>query len=246
VTSAVFCSALALPSFWGGSSIVSAWILTLDRTLRIGLNPLQVCELPSSLMIDSSSDIALPDLAGGNAAAWRDAYPALYRELWIVLTARLRSGFGVDVEDLIVEIITEEIMPGLSARTTESFAKLRTFGELLALGRTIAARRAVDVIRRVMRRKEEALPEDWDHLLGTTDPDLEADHEDFWRWARLLKPPKPELFSDYFIGGLNYREIAEARGLAVGVVCCHFKRGLDELRRLMRPETKMESKGGRP
>jgi DNA-directed RNA polymerase specialized sigma24 family protein len=197
-------------------------------------------------MTDSSPDIPLPDLAGGDAAAWRDAYPALYRELWIVLSARLRPGFGVDVEDMIVEIITEEIMPGLQARATESFAKLRTFGDLLALGRTIAARRAVDVIRRVMRRKEEALPEDWDHLLGTTDPDLEADHEDFWRWARLLKPPKPELFSDYFIGGLNYREIAEARGLAVGVVCCHFKRGLDELRRLMRPETKMESKGGRP
>ena len=185
------------------------------------------------MMNDGFPHISLDALARNDEAAWNTAYPILYREIWIVLKARLRPGFGIDPEDLAVEIITEVIMPGLRDRHSDSFERVQTFEGLLKMAKSIAARRAVDAIRGIMRKKEDALPEGWEQLIGAEEAVIDSNHEGFWQRVSRLKPPKPELFADYFIGGMSYLEIAKLREMALGTVCSHFKRGLDQLRREM-------------
>lgn len=198
--------------------------LTLEQRMR-RVTRMEMNDLP---------EISLNELALGDDRAWRTSYPVLYREIMITLRSRLRAGFGIDLEDQVVGIITDELMPGLRDRRTESFQKLRSFGELIAMAKHIAKRRAIDAMRRVSRRGEVPLPEDWDQLLGAEDTDdSDPDNEQFWNLVRVLKPPKPELFEDHFIGGMTYGEIAERRQMVLGTVCCHFKRGFDALRRLL-------------
>lgn len=182
-----------------------------------------------SMMNDDFPHISLDALARNDNAAWNAAYTPLYREIWIVLKARLLPGFGIDLEDLAVAIITDEIMPGLRDRATDSFREMKAFGDLVRVAKKIAACRAVDAIRRVMRKKEDALPEDWENLVGAEEAVIDPNHEGFWRRVNRLKPPKPGLFADYFIGGMSYPEIAKKWAMPIGTVCSHFKRGLDEL-----------------
>lgn len=192
--------------------------------------------------MDPSPSIRLSDLARGDEAAWKAAYPELYRQAWIVAKARLRSGLGVDIEGLASSVIADEVMPGLKKMSAQSFKDLRNFDDLIRLVRKIAAYRAISQIRWVQRRKEEEMPEDWD-LPQTVETGQDHGNEDFWLLVGTLKPPKPELFADYFLGDLKYPEIAEKHSMPLGSVCSHFKRGLDELRARLTKRTVDKERG---
>jgi len=181
-----------------------------------------------------SPEISLEALAAGDDAAWNVAFLPLYQAIWSVLRARVLPGLGVDLEERATTIITDEIMPGLKSRRTDSFRDLRDFRGLLNLARVIAARRSIDLIRKVIRRGEEALPEGWEDFVGAAEvKDGAEDLGEFLRLVNQLNPPKPELFTDHFVGEMTYEEIAAKHQMPLGTVCSHFSRGFKQLKKLL-------------
>lgn len=189
-----------------------------------------------AMSADEFPEISLEALGRGDEAAWHEAHPVLFREAWITARGAMLPGFGIDAEDLAQQVITDEVMPGLRRPRQGSFQMIRTFADLVRLTKAITKLRAIDMIRKARRRREDALPEAWENLLGGTDDPADPNHETFWRLVGRLKPPKPELFADHYIGGLGYTEISEQRSMPLGTVCSHMKRGHDVLRRLLENE----------
>jgi hypothetical protein len=177
--------------------------------------------------------ILLDDLAGNCPQAWDRASGPLYNAVHGVLRKCLLPGLGVDPENVAADIIALEIYPGLRDRR-DSFAKIHDFEHLLNLAKRIARLRAIDTIRKAKRRGESALPEGWEDLLchptneGGDDGGDSLDR--FFALIFRLKPPKPDLFIDHFIGELKYEEIARKHGLSLGTVCSHFSRGFKQIR----------------
>lgn len=189
------------------------------------------CAVPEVMGEEDAKPVSLNALAAGDEREWERAYQPLYDAIYPVLRAKVQSAFGVDWEDLVIQIITREIMPKLQTRDTDSFRQLRTFEDLLRLSKSMADKRGIDLIRKVQRKKEDALPEEWEQ--GGTEPDSTAeDLESFRYQVNTLKPPKPEMFELHFVHGHTYDEIAEIKGTTVGNVCSHFYRGFKELRKL--------------
>ncbi len=184
-------------------------------------------------------DVEVQRLADGDRDAWNRVYAPLFGEILKVLKSRVRSGLGVDWEGAAADIIVKDLMPGLRDRTGK-FADLRTVEDLHRFARVVAARRAIDLIRRISRRGEGELPEDFEQRMGGTDPNWPGLDEEFEALIGELDPPKPELFRDYFQTGLTYQEISDAREMALGTVCSHFYRGLKQLRSIL------ESRGRAP
>ena len=190
-------------------------------------------------------DEFLHRLAEGDEEAWREAYPVLYREILSVLRARVQAGHGLDLEAKAADIIVREMMPALKERRL-SYGMLKNFEELRAMGRTIACRRSVDMIRRAQRRKEDDLPENHEQILPK-DESAHREIESLERFEELigrLKPPKPELFRDHFYAGMTYQEISDLRGIPLGAVCSHFYRGFKALRNELNNDDTQNGEGG--
>lgn len=178
----------------------------------------------------------LDDLAENCPRAWDRASGPLYSAVFGVLKKCLLPGLGVDPENIAADIIAREIYPGLRDRK-DSFAKVNDFEHLLNLAKRIARLRAIDTIRSVKRRGESTLPEGWEDRRGGVGGDEDDDGAEsldrFYALIFRLKPPKPDLFIDYFIGDLKYEEIARKHGLSLGTVCSHFSRGFKQIRGLL-------------
>ena len=181
---------------------------------------------------DVDSPTLIPGLRERDNASWALAYGPLFHTIQRILYHQVRADLGADLENEACHIITDEIMRGLEAG---KWPDLRSFSELSALASRMANLRGIDLVRRLGRKRESALPEGWEDILGSVLDGGQEGEEVFEQTIRQLDPPpkRPELFRDYFVKGATYQEIADAHEMTVGVVCSHFFRGLAKLRQLM-------------
>lgn len=186
-------------------------------------------------MDETEELISMDDLRKGCPIAWNQAYPRLYRAIYGVLKSMVRPGPGLDLEDIASELIANEILPDFR-EVAGAFADANDFRHLLNLAKKAAYFRAKDAIRRSGRRKESALPENWEEFLGGTHEDpfkAEEGLDKFHSLISILKPPKPDLFEDHFIRNLKYEEISKERKMPLNTVCSHFSRGKKQIRKFL-------------
>ncbi|MCB1211464.1 MAG: hypothetical protein KDK97_19215 [Verrucomicrobiales bacterium] len=182
--------------------------------------------------MDSDSAISIADLRANDPLAWQGAY----RFLWQAALSSIYATLGpvrADAENIAADLLSREIVPGIFRPRTDSFNQISSFDDLLAMTRSIARSRAIDFIRRSVRRPEvlvDELPESPADSTDAAPADLMAAVQ------HHLQPPDPELFHDRFVLGLTTREIAAQRGMSHGTVVSRFARALEKLRHLLREE----------
>lgn len=135
-----------------------------------------------------------------------------------------------EAEDVVQEAFTE--LWQKADRFDRSRASAATFIGL------IARRRSIDWLRRKGRRPQaEPLPEDFDQKLTAADPHRRSvDSENLHAALRQLPNEIRDLFNLHFADGLTHHEIADRTGLPLGTVKTRLRRGLIEMRALMRAD----------
>jgi len=181
-----------------------------------------------------TSDACIPIelLRANDAKQWNAAYPHLWRAS--LGTVHRVLGLGIaDAENIASDVLANEIVPGVLSPHTDSFNQISSFDDLLVMTRSISRNRAIDFIRRSVRRPELLIDE-------VPETPLEQGHKAPAELMEVvlqhLQPPDPELFHDRFVLGLTTREIAAQRGMSHGTVVSRFARALEKLRQLLKED----------
>lgn len=135
-----------------------------------------------------------------------------------------------EAEDVVQEAFTE--LWQKADRFDRSRASSATFIGL------IARRRSIDWLRRKGRRLQpDPLPEDFDQkLVSSESSGRSIDSENLHTALKQLPEEIRDLFNLHFADGLTHHEIADRTGLPLGTVKTRLRRGLIEMRALMRSD----------
>lgn len=101
----------------------------------------------------------------------------------------------------------------------------------------LARRRAIDFARRESRRPQfEPMPEAESIPLASTEasPSLSCESQDVRNALKQLPDETQQIFSLHFDEGMTHPEIAERTGLPLGSVKTRLRRGLIEVRNILR------------
>lgn len=145
--------------------------------------------------------------------------------VWSLILHRVKDTGAA--EDLVQEIFTE--IWKCAARYDPAIATESTFISM------IARRRMIDWFRRQERLPAmETLADSPDFPTPEVFPDDGADREMLWQAVGELPPETRRLFVLHFEQGMTHGEIAEETGLPLGSVKTALRRGLIEVRRLLK------------
>lgn len=168
-----------------------------------------------------TTGISLDDLRNDRSAAWSAAYQELWRVAWIAAKRKLPYDSREQLEDLVSSVIGNEIVPQIVSPKQEAFVQARTFDDILNLTSRILGNRAIDEIRKRVRRPGESdidkVPER-ETAINVDDPTAGRAEE-----VHLALSTLDERFrlvvEDFYFHELSTDEIAKKRGRPKGSIC---------------------------
>jgi RNA polymerase sigma factor (sigma-70 family) len=144
----------------------------------------------------------------------------------------------MDIENMESDILAKDVWPAIRRYPEGSFAGISSDLELQRMCVVIGRRRAVDALRRMMRRPEaEILDDGLTNVAAPTNSVVSGEDGDRFEYLlSLLDESKRAMVMDHFVLGYTYEEIAERHGKKIGTVCSEFYRLFKELRRAVSGE----------
>ena len=173
-------------------------------------------------------DEILPRVARREALAMNDCITQFGGLVWSIIRRYVQP--DSEAEDVVQEAFSE--LWQKADRFDRSRASAATFIGL------IARRRSIDWLRRKSRRPElHPLPPDFDEVVSseTAPTNTRVDAENLQGALSKLPDESRELFKLHFSGGLTHAEIADKTGLPLGTIKTRLRRGLIEMRNILRP-----------
>ena len=101
----------------------------------------------------TTSQTSLQQLRANEQKAWEAIYP----DLWRISLAAIRAATGPslsDIENVAAEVIVKTIIPGVLTPNSDSFNQMATLDDLFKMTAAISRNRAIDALRRSIRRPE--------------------------------------------------------------------------------------------
>jgi len=177
---------------------------------------------------DSAVDDILPRVARREPRAMDDCITQFGNLVWTITRRYVQP--DSEAEDVVQEAFTE--LWQKADRFDRSRASSATFIGL------IARRRSIDWLRRKGRRiSADPLPHDFDQKLSSGAPASQSvDSENLHAALKQLPDEIRDLFNLHFADGLTHHEIADRTGIPLGTVKTRLRRGLIEMRALMRSD----------
>lgn len=191
---------------------------------RLRREPVSGTKTENALAMEApteSAEISLDDLRNDRSAAWSAAYQELWRVAWIAAKRKLPYDSREQLEDLVSSVIGNEIVPQIVSPKQEAFVQARTFDDILNLTSRILGNRAIDEIRKRVRRPGESdidkVPER-ETAINVDDPTAGRAEE-----VHLALSTLDERFrlvvEDFYFHELSTDEIAKKRGRPKGSIC---------------------------
>jgi len=169
----------------------------------------------------------LPRVARRDPRSMNDCIAQFGGLVWSIIRRYVQP--DSEAEDVVQEAFAE--LWQKADRFDQSRASAATFIGL------IARRRSIDWLRRKSRRpKLQPLPPDFDELVSAeATPDRACvDAENLQGALSQLSSDARELFNLHFTRGLTHAEIAAQTGLPLGTIKTRLRRGLIDMRALLR------------
>lgn len=176
---------------------------------------------------DDSSDGILEQVARGVETAMDLCIKKYAPLVWSI--ARRHVSNDAAAEDVVQETFTD--LWKSAKRFNAEIASETTFVGMLA------RRRAIDFARRESRRVQfEPMPEadSITHASAEPSPSLSCDGHDIRHALKQLPDETQKIFALHFDEGMTHPEIAERTGLPLGSVKTRLRRGLIEVRNILR------------
>lgn len=150
---------------------------------------------------------------------WERAYEAIWQVAWRSAKRKLPYDSPEQLEDLIAPVLGREIVPQLLKPTQGAFREATSFSDILNLVSRIVSNRAVDEIRRRMRRPESQDISRTSELEFST-VEKEADFAEEVELAiRALDDRFRDVVEDFYFEELTTAEISRKRGRPRGTIC---------------------------
>lgn len=169
----------------------------------------------------------LQRIANGDQEGMRQLIDSYSGLVWSLVRRKIAN--AVDAEDLVQEIFSD-IWKSAHRYNMDMGSEATFIG-------VIARRRVIDAIRKKTRH---AVPVSFDEVVefgsdsnGTADtPDIEIGS--VLEVLQSLKPQRRRVLELSIVRGLSHAQIVEATDIPLGTVKAHIRRGLDEIRTLLR------------
>ena len=171
---------------------------------------------------DPSTDtIFLNDLREDGAEAWGRAFERLWKIGWMTAKGKLPYDSAEQIEDLVSQVITKEVVPQIIEPRQEAFVKAQTFEDVVNLTSRIISNRVIDEIRKRTRRPEssniETVPEG--EFATQADETKKGIAEEIQLALSNIDERYRVLLEDFYFGELSTEEISRKRGKPKGTVC---------------------------
>lgn len=176
---------------------------------------------------DAPDEIILLKVAQGNERAMKQCISKFGPLVWSIAKRHVQEHSAV--EDIVQETFTD--LWKSAKRYNPAIASESTFIGLLA------RRRAIDFTRKESRRpKMEPLPEAeaFPQAAVESAANLHCDSESVRKALKNLPEETQHIFSLHFDEGMTHPEIVERTGLPLGTVKTRLRRGLIDLRNILR------------
>lgn len=165
--------------------------------------------------------IKLTDLRSDISRAWELAYKELWKVAWLTARRKLPYDSKEQLEDLVSRVIGKEIVPQIISPRQEAFVKAATFDDILNLTSRIIANRAIDEIRKRVRRPEpgdiERVPES--RFATGADHEKAGRAEEVQLALATLDDRYRDIIEDFYFEEMTTEEIARKRGRPKGSIC---------------------------
>ena len=169
----------------------------------------------------SQEKISLNDLRDNHSGAWETAYQAMWKVGWATARRKLPYDSKEQLEDLLSKVIGNEIVPQIIAPKQEAFVKAMTFEDILNLTSRIMTNRAIDEIRKRVRRPDESdidkVPER--EVATESGESGRGKAEEVHLALAALEERYRVLIEDFYFEELGTAEIAEKRKRPKGSIC---------------------------
>lgn len=186
----------------------------------------------------SEEDISLGELRDNHSGSWEAAYRSMWKVGWATARRKLPYDSKEQLEDLLSRVIGNEIVPQIIAPRQEAFVKAMTFSDILNLTSRIMANRAIDEIRKRVRRPDQADIENVPESEVSTDAEQNrgGKAEEVQLALSALDERYRVLIEDFYFEELGTAEIAAKRNRPKGSICSDLVKARqmlsDELNRL--------------
>lgn len=171
--------------------------------------------------VGPSDAVTLKDLRDDRSESWAMAYEELWRVGWMTAKGKLPYDSAEQIEDLVAQVISKEIVPQILSPRQEAFVKATRFEDILNLTSRIISNRVIDEIRKRTRRPDNSNIETVAEAEFATQPD-EAKKgivEEIQLALSSLEDRYRHLLEDFYFGELSTEEISKKRGRPKGSVC---------------------------
>ncbi len=179
--------------------------------------------------------ISLHGLREHHAELWSRAYEELWKVAWRSAKRKLPYDTAEELEDLISQVVSREIVPQILEPTQKAFQEADSFDDLLNLTSRIISNRAIDEIRRRMRRPESQNLDQTPELEIVTSGDEVDLGEDIQLALNSLDARYRDVIEDFYFEELNTEEIAKKRGRPKGSICSDLVKARKLLGSILNP-----------
>ncbi|MEM6277906.1 MAG: sigma-70 family RNA polymerase sigma factor [Verrucomicrobiota bacterium] len=179
--------------------------------------------------------ISIEGLREHRTDLWDLAYEELWRVAWRSAKRKLPYDSAEQLEDLVAQVVSREIVPQVLNPTQKAFEEVRTFEDVLNLGARIVANRAIDEIRRRVRRPDSQDIEKAPESIFATAPADDGVGEDIHLALDSLEERYRDVIEDFYFEELNTAEIARKRGRPKGSICSDLAKARQLLSTLLSP-----------
>lgn len=163
--------------------------------------------------------LSLEKLRAHDHREWDRAYEAIWAVAWRSAKRKLPYDSREQLEDLIAPVLGREIMPQLLEPTQAAFREAASFPDVLNLVSRVVSNRAIDEIRRRLRRPEsQDISRTPERELGTMEKESDF-AEEIKLAVRALEDRFRDVVEDFYFDELTTEEISRKRGRPRGSIC---------------------------
>ncbi|MEM1444229.1 MAG: sigma-70 family RNA polymerase sigma factor [Verrucomicrobiota bacterium] len=169
-----------------------------------------------------------------------DLWEAAYEELWQVALRSAKRKLPYDsseqLEDLVSQVVSREIVPQILQPTQKAFEEATTLADILNLTARIISNRAIDEIRRRVRRPDSQDIEKTPENSFASEPSEEGVGEDIHLALDSLEERYRDVIEDFYFEELNTAEIAQKSGRPKGSICSDLAKARQLLGEILSPQ----------
>ncbi|MEM6278654.1 MAG: sigma-70 family RNA polymerase sigma factor [Verrucomicrobiota bacterium] len=181
-------------------------------------------------------EISIEGLREHRSDLWETAYEELWRVAWRSAKRKLPYDTAEQLEDLISQVVSREIVPQILTPTQSAFEEARTLADILNLTARIVSNRAIDEIRRRVRRPDSQDIEKTPEGFLSSEPVEEGVGEDIHLALDSLEERYRVVIEDFYFEEMNTAEIAEKRGRPKGSICSDLAKARQLLGEVLSPK----------